>query len=157
MSSRVFGTLEVNDDEAAYCANERCGPKGKGFGHATSTQGPKVCLPPIVRGRHIDLAGGKIVVSDVNLIEIRRCLACENGQPWRVAEGRIDCGKIVDGPICAPVVAVDNVGLENEGQLLQGRHVHTIDPGRVEDQSEICYSGSLTALAFAVSIFSDLP
>src|SRR6266700_6920909 len=78
--------------------------KGLGFGHAVlrkNVHRGTESLPTIVRGRHVDLAGGKIVVRDVDLIEIRRCLACENGQPW-------------------PVVAVGNMGLENEGQLLQG-------------------------------------
>src|SRR5438445_4257228 len=75
-------------------------------------------------------ASREVVVADVDLILIRRCLTGKNCQPWPVDEGRIDRREIVDGPSCAPVVAVGDMGLEDQWQLLNRRHIHAVLPGR---------------------------
>ena len=71
-------------------------------------------LPAIVRSRHVDLTGRKVVIADVDLILIRRCLTRKNRQPRPVDKGRIDRREIVDGPSGAPVVAVGDMGLEDQ-------------------------------------------
>jgi len=52
-------------------------------------------LPAIVRSRHVDLTGRKVVIADVDLILIRGCLTRKNRQPRPVDKGRIDRREIV--------------------------------------------------------------
>src|SRR3989442_15851780 len=114
--------LRINLDPAGDGVTEGI-DKGNTIRAEHVNRGPKG-LPAVVAGGDPDLADREVVVGDVDLILSGGDGTRIHCQPGAVDERRVECGQVVDRPMCAAVVAYGETSLERQRKPLDRRNVH---------------------------------